>query len=107
YLSLGAATIGVAMSAFAAAQVLVDWVDPTAGVAIAADSANNVYTLDYTYALGAEMTLTKRDVDGDFMWNASYDQTDMTKWERASWVATDSADNVIVTGTLMSGYSNP
>ena len=106
-LFLAALVAGAVMPSLAAAQVAVDWVDPTAGVAIAVDSANNVYTLDYVYALGAEMILTKRDVDGNFTWNASYDQTDMTKWERASWVATDSADNVIVTGTLMSGYSNP
>jgi hypothetical protein len=71
------------------------------------DSADNVYTLDYVFALGAEMVLTKRAADGTFLWQKSFDQTDPTKWERASWVATDSAGNVIVCGTYMSGFSNP
>jgi putative pyrroloquinoline-quinone binding quinoprotein len=85
----------------------VDWVQPTRGVSIAADAADNVYTLDYVYALGAEMILTKRDASGALVWERSFDQTDPTKWERASWVATDSRGNVIVCGTYMSGYDNP
>ena len=85
----------------------VDWVQPTRGVSIAVDVADNVYTLDYVYALGAEMILTKRDVNGALVWERSYDQTDPTKWERASWVTTDNRGNVIVCGTYMSGYSNP
>ena len=85
----------------------VDWVQPTRGVSIAVDAADNVYTLDYVYALGAEMILTKRDASGALVWERSFDQTDPTKWERASWVATDSRGNVIVCGTYMSGYSNP
>ena len=85
----------------------VDWVQPTRGVSIAVDAANNVYTLDYVYALGAEMILTKRDASGNLVWERSFDQTDPTKWERASWVATDRRGNVIVCGTYMSGYSNP
>ena len=85
----------------------VDWVQPTRGVSIAVDAADNVYTLDYVYALGAEMILTKRDASGALVWERSYDQTDSTKWERASWVTTDNRGNVIVCGTYMSGYSNP
>lgn len=85
----------------------VDWVQPTRGVSIAVDAADNVYTLDYVYALGAEMILTKRDASGVLIWERSFDQTDPTKWERASWVATDSRGNVIVCGTYMSGYSDP
>jgi len=45
--------------------------------------------------------------NGTRLWVASFDQTSTTAWERASWVATDSAGNAIVCGTLMSGYSNP
>ena len=85
----------------------VDWVQPTRGVSIAVDATDNVYTLDYVYALGAEMILTKRDASGALVWERSFDQTDSTKWERASWVATDNRGNVIVCGTYMSGYSNP
>jgi len=90
-----------------AAQGTPDWVQPTAGVSIALDASDNVYTVDTVQTLGAEMILTKRDANGALLWQASYDQTDPTRWERASWVVTDSEGNAIVCGTSMSGYSNP
>ena len=107
--ALRAATLSVALflPTPAPAEVGLAWVQPTRGVSVALDAADNVYTVDYEQALGAEMTLTKRDAQGSLFWVASYDQTDYTAWERASWVATDSAGNAIVCGTLMSGYSNP
>lgn len=89
------------------ANAAVDWSVASRGNAVAVDATDNVYTVDYQYALGAEMTLSKRDASGNLLWTASYDQTDATKWEQASWVATDSAGNAVVCGTLMSGYSNP
>lgn len=88
-------------------QVTEIWEQPTGGVMVAVDSLNNVYTLNYEYNLGAEMSLTKRDKDGNLIWTASYNQTDNTKWERAEWVATDRNGNIIVCGTYMSGLSNP
>jgi hypothetical protein len=91
----------------ASAQVTVAWNAPTRGVSIAVDDDNNVFTLDYEQALGAEMTVTQRDVNGNLLWIASHDQTNSTQWERASWITTDSAGNAIACGTLMSGYSNP
>ncbi|HWR64253.1 MAG TPA: hypothetical protein VN365_07625, partial [Candidatus Thermoplasmatota archaeon] len=87
--------------------VIVDWLEPTTGVSIAVDASDNVYTVYYEYNLGEEITLTKRDVNGNFLWEASYDQTDPTKWEKATWVTTDNENNILVSGTLMSGYSNP
>lgn len=72
---------------FGVADANVDWVQPTRGVSVAVDAADNVYTVDYVYALGAEMILTMRDARGAFLWEKSFDQTDPTKWERASWVA--------------------
>lgn len=89
------------------AQPSVDWTQPQRGVSIAVDVANNVFTVDFEQQLGAEMTLTKRDVLGNHLWTSSFDQTDPTKWEAATWVATDSQGNAIVTGTLKSGFSNP
>lgn len=91
----------------ALAQASVAWVQPTRGVSIALDAADHVYTLDYEQALGAEMTLTKRDADGRLIWVAMFDQQSATAWERASWITTDRAGNAVVCGTLMSGYSNP
>ena len=89
------------------AQVSVAWSAPTRGESIAVDAEDNVFTVDYEVQPGAEIVVTKRDVDGLFVWAASIDQTDTTKWERAQWVAVDSQGDVIVCGTLMSGFSSP
>lgn len=99
--------LAVLLPALAPAQVGIAWVEPTRGVSVALDAFDNVYTVDYEQALGAEMVLTKRDANGALLWVKSYDQTSSTAWERASWVATDNAGNAIICGTLMSGYSNP
>lgn len=89
------------------AQVTVDWVQPTNGLAIALDQQNNVFTVNYDSNLGGDITLTKRNSAGDLLWNAAYDQTSTTRTDRATWVATDQQDNTIVTGTITSGFSNP
>ncbi len=91
----------------ALAQVSIEWVQPTRGVSIALDAVDNVYTLDYEQALGAEMSVTKRDAAGRLLWTARFDQQSSTAWERASWIVTDGGGNAVVCGTLMSGYSNP
>lgn len=95
------------LPSIAFSQVNIAWEQFTRGESIAVDAQNNVYTVDYEYNLGAEMSLTKRDANGNFIWVASYNQTDNNKWERAQWVATDNNGNIIVCGTYMSGYSNP
>ena len=95
------------LPAYAAADATLAWLQQTRGVSVALDANDSVYTVDYEQALGAEMTLTKRHSNGTHAWVASYDQTDSTKWERASWVVADSVGNAVVCGTLMSGYSNP
>lgn len=92
---------------FLPAQASVQWTAPVRGVAVAIDVADHVYTVDYEQILGGEMSLSRHDASGNLLWTASFDQTDPTKWERASWVATDSLGNALVCGTLMSGYSNP
>jgi len=91
----------------ALAQVSVAWSAPTRGESIAVDAQDNVFTADYEMQLGAEIVVTKRDVDGHLLWTASVDQTDPTKWERAQWVVVDSQGDAVVCGTLMSGFSNP
>ncbi len=91
----------------AISQVNVNWVQSTAGVSIAVDNSHNVYTVNYEYAQGGDITLTKRNSSGQLQWQSAYDQTNTTLWEKATWVETDNAGNIIVTGTLMSGYSNP
>lgn len=93
--------------AAALGQVSVDWVQDTEGVSIAVDDVNNVYTAYYEYNPAGDITLTKRDTNGAFLWNAKFDQTSNSAWEKATWVAVDHQGNAIVSGSLMSGYSNP
>ena len=92
---------------WAGAQGTLDWNQSTRGVAIALDNQNNSYVTDYDYNPAGDISLIKRDPQGNLIWATSFNQTDNTKWERASWVETDNAGNAVVIGTLMSGYSNP
>ncbi|QQR88039.1 MAG: hypothetical protein IPJ76_07445 [Flavobacteriales bacterium] len=89
------------------AQVTVDWNQPVSGLAVALDQSNNVFTVNYNYALGGDITVIKRNSAGTELWQAFFDQTSTTMFDKATWVATDQAGNAIVTGTVMSGYSNP
>lgn len=94
-------------SAFTKAQVTVDWFNYPGGVAVATDAANNVYTANWDYNPAGDITVTKRNSAGVILWDTSYDNTDNTRHEVATWVETDNAGNVIVSGTIRSGYSNP
>lgn len=93
--------------AAAVAQVQIAWNQPTSGVAVALDSGDNVFTARYEYNPGGDITVTKRDPLGALVWSVSYDQTDNTKWDKATWLAADPSGNVLISGTVMSGYSNP
>lgn len=92
---------------FTYAQVSLDWYDFTGGVSIATDANNNVYTVSYDYNAAGDIYLRKRTSSGTFVWDASFNQTNNSLWEQATWVEVDNAGNIIVSGTLMSGYSNP
>ena len=83
------------------------WIQQTRGVSVAADNSNNVFTIYYDYNPAGDIYLTKRNSNGTFLWTVRYDQTENSKWEKAVWAETDNLGNVIVAGTLMSGYSNP
>ena len=89
------------------AQVTVDWNQPVSGLAVALDQSNNVFTVNYAAGLGGDITLVKRNSAGTELWQASFDQTSTTLFDKATWVATDQLGNAIVTGTVMSGFSNP
>jgi len=91
----------------ASAQVTLDWSIIYGETGIATDSSNNVYTASYDYNPAGDIYLTKRNSTGVQQWQMKYDQTDNTKWEKVTWVEVDFAGNIIVSGSLMSGYSNP
>ncbi len=88
-------------------QVTLDWLQFTGGVSITTDAADNVYTVNWVYAAGGDIILTKRDANGNFLWETFFDNTDATRHEVATWVETDNAGNIIVTGTIRSGYASP
>lgn len=88
-------------------QVTVDWNQPVSGLAVALDQSNNVFTVNYVYGPAGDITLVKRNSAGTELWQASFDQTSTTLFDQATWVATDQLGNAIVTGTVMSGFSNP
>lgn len=89
------------------AQVTTEWVNQPRGVSIATDASNNVYTVDWEYNPGGDITLTKRNTAGNILWQVAYDNTDMTRHEVATWVETDNLGNILVSGTIRSGFSNP
>lgn len=99
--------ISFLISSISIAQNSVAWVQYTGGNSIATDLNNNVYTVNYEYNPGGDIHLTKRNSDGVLQWEVSYDNTDPTKFESSTWVETDHLGNIIVTGTVNSGYSNP
>ncbi len=89
------------------AQVIIDWSSFPGGVGVATDTMNNVYTANWDYNPAGDITLTKRNSAGSIIWETAYDNTDNTLHEVANWVATDHYGDVIVSGTIRSGYSNP
>ena len=89
------------------AQVQVAWFNYPGGVAVATDASNNVYTANWDYNAGGDITLTKRNSAGTILWEVPYNNTDATRHEVATWVDTDGAGNILVSGTIRSGYSNP
>ena len=91
----------------ALAQVSTAWVNSPGGVSIAADAADNIFTVNSDFAPAGDITLTKRNAAGVVLWDAKFDNLDSTRSELATWVATDSAGNALVAGTIRSGFSNP
>jgi len=89
------------------AQATVAWTEFTRGVSIATDAAENVYTTDWDYNPAGDIYLTKRNTDGVLQWEAKYDNTDITRHEAATWVETDHNGDILVSGTIRSGYSSP
>ena len=89
------------------AQVNVEWSSYPGGVTLAADQQHNIYSANWDYNPGGDITLTKRACNGSVLWNASYDNTDNSRHEVVTWLDTDSQNNCLVSGTIRSGYSNP
>jgi len=89
------------------AQVQIAWFNYPGGVSVTTDASSNVYTANWDYNAGGDITLTKRDAAGNILWEVPYNNTDATRHEVATWVETDGMGNILVSGTIRSGYSNP
>lgn len=89
------------------AQVSVDWYNYPGGAALASNSQYDVYSVNWDANPGGDITLTKRDSSGVILWETFFDNTDLTRHEAATWVETDYLENIIVSGTIRSGFSNP
>lgn len=91
----------------ALSQATLSWANYPGGIAIATDASNNSYSVNWDYNPAGDISLTKRDETGNILWETTYDNTNQSQHEVATWVDTDSNGNVIVSGTIRSGYSNP
>jgi fibronectin type 3 domain-containing protein len=96
----------ILISSLSFAQVSIGWFNYPGGVGIATDASNNVYTANWDSNLGGDITLTKRNASGSILWEVPYNNTDYTRSEAATWVETDHQGNILVSGTIRSGYSN-
>ncbi len=92
---------------FSLAQVSVAWSNFPSGVAVALDASDNVYTAYWEYNPAGDISVVKRNSAGSILWEVIYNNTNNTRHEVATWVETDSQGNVLVSGTIRSGYSNP
>jgi hypothetical protein len=97
----------ISISTLSKAQVTIDWSSFPGGVGIVTDTMNNVYTANWDYNPAGDITLTKRNAGGNILWENAYNNTDNTKHEVATWVEIDHHGDVIVSGTIRSGFSNP
>lgn len=87
----------LALPIFVHAQVTLDWQQFTGGLSLTTDNIDNVYTISWDYNPAGDIYLTKHDAAGNFIWTVSYDNTDNTRHEVATWVETDNDNNIIVT----------
>ena len=85
----------------------VEWSNYPGGVSVAVNQLQEVYSANWDYNPGGDITLTKRNAAGTILWSATYDNVDVTRHEVATWIETDSQNNCLVAGTIRSGFSNP
>ena len=100
--------VATALSLPAYAQVAVEWAAQGGGGLMGRDAADNLFTAASSgQTPGGDILLTKRNSSGVVQWQVSYDNLENSTFEAPTWVATDQAGNIIVTGNRMSGISNP
>lgn len=88
-------------------QATLEWNNSPGGVSISTDNLNNVYTTWWDYNPAGDIYLDKRDAAGNLLWEVKYDNTDNTRHEVATLVGCDNNDDIVVSGTIRSGYASP
>jgi len=101
------ALIALALAAGGTAAQDTAWINEPGGVAVARDAADNVFTARWDYNPAGDIYVAKRNATGRVLWEVRYDNVDNTRHEAATFVAADSLGNVLVSGTIRSGFSNP
>lgn len=95
------------MSFLSFSQATVVWSNFPSGVAVALDQSDNVYTAYWDNNPAGDISIVKRNSSGEIVWEVAYNNTDPTLNEAATWIETDSQGNVLVSGSVRSGFSNP
>lgn len=98
---------GVPLASVTAGVPPVTWYADTGGVGVTSNALGQVYTARWDYNPGGDIYLMKRAPDGTQLWEVRYDNTDPTRHEVATWVETDPSGNILVSGTIRSGYTSP
>lgn len=100
-------TIALALASGGALAQDTAWRNEPGGVAVARDAADNVFTARWDYNPAGDIYVAKRSADGALLWEVRFDNVDSTRHEAATFVAADNAGNVLVSGTIRSGFANP
>lgn len=99
--------VALALAAGAASAQSIAWINEPGGVAVARDAVDSVFTARWDYNPAGDIYVAKRDAAGSVLWEVNFDNVDATRHEVATFVAADGAGNVLVSGTIRSGFSNP
>ena len=99
--------LALALVADALPAQTIAWLNEPGGVAVARDAADNVYTARWDYNPGGDIHVARRDAAGTLIWEERFDNLDGTRHEVATFVAADNGGNVLVSGTVRSGFANP
>ncbi len=83
------------------------WSNEPSGVAVARDAVDHVYTARWEYNPAGDIYVAKRSASGALLWEARFDNVDTTRHEVATFVAADTFGDVLVSGTIRSGFANP
>lgn len=98
----------LALATSAVSAQTLSWSVQPRGVAISADAAENVFTVDWDANPAGDITLTKTAPNGVALFSVRYDNTDPTRNEQATWVQVDGAGGAYVSGNVRAGsVSNP